>query len=47
MTKRFWSEKRAREFAEHLELCGAESVEVWTERDRLNDCTVYIVKWYE
>lgn len=48
MTKIFWSKKRAEEFAERLELTGeVEAVEIWTERDRLNDCTIYIVKWYE
>ena len=44
--KKFWSEKKAREFAANLEAQGAESVEFWLDRDRLNNCTVYVVKWY-
>lgn len=48
MTRKFWSEKEAEEFAERLELHGdIEFVDIWQEQDRLNNCTVYIVEWYE
>lgn len=46
MSERFWSEKKAKAFAANLEANGAESVDIWMERDNLNNCPVYIVKWY-
>ena len=46
MTKKFWSEKRAKAFAENIKAQGFESVVIWSERDFVNQCTVYTVKWY-
>ena len=46
LSKNFWSEKKAKAFAATLEAQGAESVKIWSERDTINNCTRYIVKWY-
>lgn len=46
MTKSFWSKKRAEAFAETLRGQDFESVVIWSERDNLNNCTRYIVKWF-
>lgn len=46
MSKNFWSQKKADEFATTLKSQGAESVKIWSERDGLNNCIRYIVKWY-
>lgn len=40
----FFSEKRAKAFAENLEKQGHKA-DIWSERDRLNNGTIYFVKW--
>ena len=43
--KSFWNKKNADAFVEYLKANGHADLQVWAERDRLNGCSVYIVKW--
>ena len=44
-SKSFWSKKRADDFVEYLKSNGHDEIQIWQERDRMNHCTVHIVKW--
>ncbi len=45
-SKKFMSEKRAKEFAEQIEKSGAEDIKIWSNADPLNlGMREYTVKW--
>jgi hypothetical protein len=44
-SKNFWSKRRANSFVGYLKDNGHGDLQVWTERDRLNNCIIYHVKW--
>lgn len=44
--KSFFSKKRAVEFAEHLELCGAEDIQITVANDAFGQVQ-YRVEWNE
>jgi len=42
--KSFWSKKSAEDFVTYLK-GQKKKPQIWQERDALNNCTRYIVKW--